>query len=104
MPRFPAALSLCHPKSNSDRLVKSYSLYSHLASHLDKIHSLNYDQLQHTSQIILQCVYNNWWALPRAGLGPVRAVRLHWASGIRGPLELVGLTSINKAQLITSYR
>jgi hypothetical protein len=62
MPRFPAALSLCHPKSNI--LAKSYSLYSHLTSHLDKIHSPNYDQFQHTSQIILQCVYNNWWALP----------------------------------------
>jgi hypothetical protein len=34
----------------------------------------------------------------------VRAVRPHWGSQIRGPLELVGLTSINKAQLITSYK
>jgi hypothetical protein len=43
-------------KSNSNKLAKFYSLYSHLASHKQKIHSSNCCQLQQTSQI-----YSTWW-------------------------------------------
>jgi hypothetical protein len=50
-------------KSNSNRLAKSYSLYSHLASNLDKIHSLNWDKFQQTSQTRLSIIYSNGWDL-----------------------------------------
>jgi hypothetical protein len=48
-------------KSNSNRLAKSYSLYSHLASHLANIHSLNDGQFQRTSQLRPLSIYSIRW-------------------------------------------
>jgi hypothetical protein len=48
-------------KSNSNRLAKSYSLYSHLASHLANIHSLNDGQFQQTSQLKPLSIYSIRW-------------------------------------------
>jgi hypothetical protein len=45
-------------KSNSNRLVKSRSLYSYLTSHLAKIHPLNCSQFEQPSQIEFHITHN----------------------------------------------